>query len=73
MKRSVASSRTRCQAPLRVSSALAADDHDGTSSMIEKVMPRVCTHSGRAVKCRWCEPAHMYMKVMPQKLMIDSR
>ena len=49
MKRSVASSRTLCQAPLSVSSALVADAHDGTSSITENVMPSVCTHCGNAV------------------------
>ena len=41
MKRSVASSRTRCQAPLSVRSALPAEAHEGTSSMTEKVIPSV--------------------------------
>jgi hypothetical protein len=49
MKRSVASSRTLCQAPLSVSSALPAEAHDGTSSITEKVMPSVCTQCGSAV------------------------
>ena len=49
MKRSVASSRTRCQAPLSVSSALPAEAQDGTSSITENVMPRVCTQCGSAV------------------------
>ena len=73
MKRSTASSRTLCQAPLRVSSAFPAEAQEGTSSTTEKAMPRVCTQWGSAVKCRWCEPAHIYMNVMPQKLMIESR
>ena len=38
-----------CQAPFSVSSALPAEAQDGTSSMIEKVMPSVCTHCGSAV------------------------
>ena len=59
MKRRVASSRTLSQAPFSVISALPADAQDGTSSMIEKVMPSVCTQSGSAVQCRWCEPAQM--------------
>src|SRR3546814_8400771 len=50
MKRSVASSRTLCQAPLRVSSALAAAAQDGTSSITEKVTPSVCTQCGSAVR-----------------------
>ena len=41
MKRSVASSRTLCQAPLSVASALPAEAQDGTSSTSEKVMPSV--------------------------------
>jgi hypothetical protein len=49
MNRKVASSRTLCQAPFSVSSALPADAQDGISNMREKVMPRVCTHCGRAV------------------------
>jgi hypothetical protein len=49
MKRSVASSRTLCQAPFSVIRALPADAQEGTSSITEKVMPSVCTHCGRAV------------------------
>ena len=41
MKRSVASSRTLCQAPFSVSKALPAEAQEGTSSMTENVMPSV--------------------------------
>ena len=43
MKRSVASSRTLCQAPFKVAIALPAEAQEGTSSMTENVMPSVCT------------------------------
>ena len=48
MKRKVASSRTLCQAPFSVRSALPAEAHDGTSNITENVMPSVCTHCGNA-------------------------
>ena len=53
MNRNVASSRTLCQAPFSVISALPAEAQLGTSSMTEKVMPRAFSFRNRRYHSPW--------------------
>jgi hypothetical protein len=73
MKRSTGSVRSLSQAPERVITPFTALPQEGTQSMMVKVMPMTWAHSGRAVKCRWCGPAQIYMNIKAQKLMIERR